>query len=81
MKKQFAWAIVGHHKHIHHSSLRYTRRDVIEAQIKDWRPIAARWQGSAPWGDVSALSDAQLWRKLKRHYGWSVKRIAMRVIR
>lgn len=81
MKKQFGWGIVKHN-HIDLRSIRWTRRDVIGAEITDWRPIVER--SAVAWKafeNAATLSDAQLWRKLKRHYGWSVKRIAMRVIR
>ncbi len=71
---QRAWAIVGATGRIHFNSILWNRRAVIEDALNNWRAPMEKWG----WG---SLSKAQRWRKLKRKYGYSVRRITMRVSR
>lgn len=76
-RKQFAWAVVySPHGYIDHSSLKYTRRDLIAAELKEFRGRASPLYKE--WGN---LTDAQFWRKLKRRHRMRVCRIELKVVR
>jgi len=71
---QTAWAIVGFNGWINHSTIRFTRRDVIADQVAEWR----KYSSMAKHAD---LSDSQFWRIIKRRRNCRVARVALRVVK
>lgn len=71
---QKRWCVVYAHGHIHSGYMGYTRRAVIKDVLASHRKFYA-------YALMAHLSDAQLWRVIKRRRGWTVRRIALRVVR
>ena len=73
-KAQLCWAIVHTHGgHIDSSTISFNRGDVIADKVAEYRGYP-RFVGIYP-----NLTDAQLWRVIKRKRGICCRRISMRV--
>lgn len=77
-RAQLRWAIVStHNGHIKHETSAYSRGQVIRTAVAERRRFHLKYPNMFP--GEHALTDAQLWRLMKRKRLWSVRRISMRV--
>lgn len=68
---QQAWALVNRRGWVLSHTMRHQRKDVISRMLREYDGMRKhKYQG---------LSDAQFWRKLKRDYGWTVRRVELRI--
>lgn len=73
-RAQHRWALVHTaNGHIDHSTIQFTRAPVIAGVVARWR-LYAWFERKHP-----NLTDALFWRAIKRHRGYTVRRISMRV--
>ncbi|WP_213287567.1 hypothetical protein [Bradyrhizobium sp. sGM-13] len=74
-KAQTAWALVFSNGHIHHGRMSFTRKQVIEGVIAEYRGFHSARER------FGHMTDVQLWRHIKRKRGYSVRRVSLRVVR
>jgi hypothetical protein len=71
MQKAWALVLVNRNDWVLSHTVRYRRSDVIDRVLTEYSNLRER--------RYPGLTDAQFWRKLKRKYGCSVRKIELRV--
>jgi len=72
VKQQKAWALVTGYGYVSLRTMRSTRKEVIAYVLKDYYGLHER--------RYSDLTTTQFWRKMKHKYGWTVRRVGLRVL-
>jgi hypothetical protein len=73
-RTQRRWAIVFSNGHINHGWMRFSRSTVIKDYVEEMRKFFRHERGHL-------MTQAQLWRAMKRKRGISCRRINMKVAR
>lgn len=72
VKEQVYWALVNDRGYISPGHMSYARKNVIASVIFQYAGMRPRLCPGA--------SDTQFWRKLKRKYDWTVRRVGLRAL-